>query len=99
MSRPSGGAALWNATLALFSALETAVDLDPAIDIDVCDALAAGLDHSLANGLVLETQCENAIACVLELSNHADPQQGEDSEKNFANSASWGSQSPRIEAA
>ncbi len=96
---PERGAALWNSTWAVNEAVAQAGTMEAALDQEVSDALAEGLGLTLVESLVPPEFREAALDRLLVLTHHSDPQVNEETEENFADHASWGSPSPRIEAA
>ncbi|ODT17897.1 MAG: hypothetical protein ABS35_24820 [Kaistia sp. SCN 65-12] len=90
---------LWSATTALNDIIRGAGVMNPAVDQDVSDALAEGLGIALAQGIAPEDKRSGALVRLLKLSNHPHPEADGDVEARFENSPSWGSPSPRIEAA
>jgi hypothetical protein len=93
------GATLWAATWALLQAIASAGVMGPLVDQDVSDALAEGLGLALADGYMPVDNVDVALARLLDLTNHSDPEPRQDAEENFSKFASWGAPSPRIEAA
>lgn len=95
----SNAAALWSSTLELYNAVLAAQSLEPLVGEDVLDALADGLGKCLVADLIPDSHRAVALACLLEISEHAAPQPSDETEEKFARFQSWGSPSPRVEAA
>ncbi|MER8590874.1 hypothetical protein NKH33_04615 [Mesorhizobium sp. M1182] len=93
------GAFLWNSTLALGDAVAQAGPMGAALDQEMSDALAEGLGIALSKGLVPTEKRDAALGWLLELTHHSDPELKDETEERFADFPSWGSPSPRIEAA
>ena len=96
---PEGGVSLWGSTLALCDAIAQSGPMEPALDQEVSDALAEGLGIALSKGLVPTEKRDAALGRLLELTHHSYPELKDQTEEKFADFPSWGSPSPRIEAA
>ncbi|CAH2403058.1 hypothetical protein [Mesorhizobium escarrei] len=93
------GAALCSAAQALDEAISAQQSLAPPVEQDVLDALAEGFGRCLAADLIPGEHRSAALARLLIISEHAHPKVTADTEEKFARFQSWGSPSPRVEAA
>ncbi|WP_029587485.1 hypothetical protein [Bradyrhizobium sp. URHD0069] len=98
--RARANVTVWNATAKLWKAIDApGAAIDAHVDQEASDALAEGLEHSIRTGAVPEDERDAAIQRLLKITEHPDPETSREIEEQFARSPSWGSPSPRIQAA
>ena len=91
---------LWQEIVALKRAFENSLPVDAALETDVSDALAEGLGVALLRNLVPEQHQAQCLSELLHFSHHEIPlPPSEEADKQFSDFPSWGTPSPRIEAA
>ncbi|WP_237151858.1 hypothetical protein [Oryzibacter oryziterrae] len=72
---------------------------EPSIDDEASATLADALGLAIANGELAEDLKEPALATLIALASHPNPEPHDDTEENFENVPSWGSPAPRVEVA